>query len=399
VLDLYPSRIREVANAGFDLPDMLRFWFGEPDRPTAASIREAARAALAECNTFYTHNLGIPAVRDAIAQYLCSLHGGGFTRDHIAVTSSGVSALAIAHQAVAGPGARVVCVTPVWPNLTEAPQIQGANVHRVALRFSARTEGGWSLDLDELLADLTPGTASLVLNSPNNPTGWTITREQQRAVLEHCRRLGIWIIADDVYERIWFGHGKTGAETDLRNPQGLVCAPSFLDIADPRDRLISINSFSKAWRMTGWRMGWMVAPPEFIAEVGKLIEYNTSCVPGFVQAAGIVALEQGEADLAFELQRYRAARDALCAGLNAMPRIEAQPAPGAMYAFFRVRETDGTPVADTVALCKRLVLEQRLGLAPGVAFGAEGEGFIRWCFASELPALQEGLIRLHNGLR
>jgi aspartate/methionine/tyrosine aminotransferase len=400
VLDLYPSRIREVANAGFDVTDMLRFWFGEPDRPTSQVIRDAACAAIDDGQTFYTHNLGIPALRDAIAHYASRLHGCAVARDQVAVTSSGVSALALVHQALAGPGARVVCVTPVWPNLSEAPRIQGANVHRVALRFSG-VQGGWTLDLDELLAALTPGTATLILNSPNNPTGWAITREQQHAVLAHCRRLGIWIIADDVYERIWFGHsgsGHTGTGNDLLNPLGQVCAPSFLDIAEPHDRLISINSFSKAWRMTGWRLGWMVAPAQFIAEIGTVIEYNTSCAPGFVQAAGIVALAQGEADLASELVRYRAARDALCDGLHAL-RLEVFPAPGAMYAFFRARDAHGAPVADTVAFCKQLVREQHLGLAPGSAFGPEGEGFIRWCFASECPAIEQGLLRLARGLR
>jgi aspartate/methionine/tyrosine aminotransferase len=410
VLDLYPSRIREVANAGFDLPDMLRFWFGEPDRPTSKVIRDAARAAIDEGQTFYTHNLGIPALRDAIAQYVGRLHGCAVARNQVAVTSSGVSALALVHQALAGPGARVVCVTPVWPNLAEAPRIQGASVHRVALRFSG-AQGGWTLDLDELMAALTPGTATLILNSPGNPTGWAITREQQHAVLAHCRRLGIWIIADDVYERIWFGHSgfghsgfghsgfdHTGTGNDLLNPQGQVCAPSFLDIADAHDRLISINSFSKAWRMTGWRLGWMLAPAEFIAAIGTVIEYNTSCAPGFVQAAGIVALEQGEADLASELARYRAARDALCDGLRALS-IEVSPAPGAMYAFFCARDAHGAPVADTVAFCKQLVREQHLGLAPGSAFGPEGEGFIRWCFASECPAIEQGLLRLARGLR
>ncbi len=382
VLDLYASRIREVANAGMGREDVLKFWFGEPDRPTADFIREAARTALAAADTFYTHNLGVADLRAEIAGYLNGLHGRPLGADRIAVTSSGVSALALAHQALAGPGARVVCVTPVWPNLTEAPKIQGAQVVRVALDFDIQR--GWTLDLDRLIAALTPGTATLVLNSPNNPTGWTITPEQQRAVLAHCRKLGIWIIADDVYERVWFGP---------ENAQGRASAPSFLDLADPDDRLVSTNSFSKAWRMTGWRLGWICAPTAFIEELGKLIEYNTSCAPGFVQAAGLAAIRAGDPDIAADQARYRSARDHLCARLNGLPGVHAPAAPGAMYAFFRV---DG--LTDSVAFCKRLVREHGLGLAPGLAFGAEGEGFIRWCIAADTATLDQGVDRFAQAL-
>ena len=382
VLDLYPSKIREVANAGMGRADVLKFWFGEPDRPTAPAIREAARASLAAADTFYTHNLGNPELRSAIAGYLSGLHARPIEPARVAVTSSGVNALALAHQALAGPGARVVCVTPVWPNLTEAPKIQGAQVVRVALDFDS--ERGWTLDLDRLLDALTPDTATLVLNSPNNPTGWTITPEQQAAVLAHCRKLGIWIVADDVYERVYFGAPKAG---------GLVTAPSFLDLADAEDRLVSTNSFSKAWRMTGWRLGWICAPTAFVEELGKLIEYNTSCAPGFVQAAGLTAIRDSEADILADQARYRAARDHLCARLNALPGVHAPAAPGAMYAFFRV---DG--LTDSVAFCKRLVRDHGLGLAPGLAFGPEGEGFIRWCIAAEIATLDQGVDRLAQAL-
>lgn len=382
VLDLFASRIREVANAGIGLPDVLKFWFGEPDLPTAVAIREAAQRAIGEADTFYTHNLGVPALRTHLSDYLSALHGCPITSDRVAVTSSGVSALAIAHQALAGPGARVVCVTPVWPNLTEAPRIQGAHVVRVALRFDP--ERGWWLDLDELLAALTPDTASLILNSPNNPTGWTITPDQQHAVLLHCRRLGIWIVADDVYERVYFG---------APNAQARVTAPSFLAIADPQDRVVSTNSFSKAWRMTGWRLGWICAPAELLPSLGTLIEYNTSCAPGFVQAAGVAALNSGEAPIAADQQRYQRARDHLSVRLNALPGVHAPAAPGAMYSFFRI---DG--LQDSVAFCKHLVREHGLGLAPGAAFGPEGEGYVRWCIASELGTLDQGIERLSTAL-
>ncbi|HYD79006.1 MAG TPA: pyridoxal phosphate-dependent aminotransferase [Paucimonas sp.] len=372
------SRIREVSNAGIGRGDVLPFWFGEPDQVTPDFIRAAAKAALDAGDTFYTSNYGIPPLREAIAKYLSALHGP-IDVDRIAVTSSGVSALMLLSQLIIEPGDRVVAVTPLWPNLVEIPKILGAQVERVALRFG-RT---WELDIERLLAALTPGTRAVFLNSPNNPTGWVITREQQEILLAHCRRHGIWIVADDVYERLVFD--QTG---DARP-----CAPSFLDIATPQDRLISAHSFSKSWLMTGWRLGWLVVPPALAADLGKLVEYNTSCAPGFVQQAGIVAIERGEEVIAQTNRRYQAARDFLYERLNALPGVATPKPKGAMYLFFRI---DGE--SDTLALCKRLVTEAELGLAPGSAFGDEGEGYVRWCFASSIERLEEGADRLERFL-
>ena len=379
VRTLVASQIREVANAGMGDPDILAFWFGEPDEVTPGYIRDAAIAALAAGETFYTQNFGIPALRAALAAYLSRLHLP-LVSDRIAVTASGMSALMLATQAVVNPGDRVVCVTPLWPNLTEIPKILGAEVVRVSLRFG---HDGWMLDVDELIDALTPGTCAVMINSPNNPTGWTLGAAAQRTILAHCRKHGIWIVADDVYERLYYaGQGDAA------------CAPSFLDIAAADDRLISTNSFSKAWLMTGWRLGWVVAPLALMADLGKLIEYNTSCSPVFVQRAGVVAIEQGEPIVAHTLTRFRKARDELTLALSRLPRVETALPAGAMYAFFRV---DG--VANSLDFCKRLVLEAKLGLAPGSAFGHEGEGFVRWCFAASDDRLADGIARFARFLQ
>lgn len=368
------SRIREVANAGIGLSDVLPFWFGEPDQETPTFIRDAAKQALDAGDTFYTHNFGIAPLREAIAAYVSSLHRP-LDASRVAVTSSGVSALMLLSQLIINPGDRVVAVTPLWPNLIEIPKILGADLAQVPLRFGQT----WELDVEQLLDALTPGTKAVFLNSPNNPTGWVITKAQQEIILAHCRKHGIWIMSDDVYERLVYDGGT--------------CAPSFLDIAAPEDRLVSANSFSKSWLMTGWRLGWVVAPQPAMADLGKLIEYNTSCAPGFVQRAGIVAIERGEEIIAHTRQRYQAARDFLYERLNALPGITAPKPKGAMYLFFRV---DGAQ--DTLALCKQLVVEAKLGLAPGNAFGPEGEGYVRWCFASSLERLDEGVGRLEKFL-
>src|SRR6201987_526505 len=263
---LRPSQIREVANAGLGLDDVLPFWFGESDRVTPAFIRDAASSALAAGATFYTHNLGIAPLRAALANYVSELHGATLP-DHVAVTSAGVNALMLAAQLVVGAGDRVVAVTPLWPNLVEIPKILGAHVETVSLDYGA---SGWALDLARLLAALTPGTRLLLLNSPNNPTGWVMSREEQRAVLEHCRRHGIWIVADEVYERLYY------ADRAQRS------APSFLDLAGRDERVICVNSFSKAWLMTGWRLGWIVAPAALMDDLGKLVGDNTSRLPAVV---------------------------------------------------------------------------------------------------------------------
>jgi aspartate/methionine/tyrosine aminotransferase len=376
---LVASQIREVANAGMDDPDILAFWFGEPDEVTPAYIRDAAIASIGAGETFYTQNFGIAELREAIAAYVSRLHRP-ITWDKVAVTASGMSALMLTIEALVEPGDRVVCVTPLWPNLTEIPKILGADVVRVALEFG-RT--GWTLDVERLLSALTPVTRAVMINSPNNPTGWTIPREAQRAILEHCGRHGIWIVADDVYERLYYaGMGKDTAS-----------APSFLDLADPDERLVSVNTFSKAWLMTGWRLGWMVAPPALMPDLGKLIEYNTSCSPVFVQRAGVVAIRDGEPTVLHTLGRFRAARDLLLRELATIPGVEAAPPPGAMYAFFRV-----AGVTDSLAFCKCLVRDAHLGLAPGSAFGPEGEGFVRWCFAASHARLHDGVDRLRTFL-
>jgi aspartate/methionine/tyrosine aminotransferase len=407
VQNLGASRIREVANAGMGNPDVLAFWFGEPDEVTPGFIREAASLALSRGDTFYTQNFGIPALREAIATYTTRLHQP-IGPDRIAVTSSGVSALMLLAQLIVSPGDRVVAVTPLWPNLLEIPRILGGVVEQVALRLrvgEVGTPATWELDLQQLLDALTPGTKALFINSPNNPTGWVITAAQQEIVLAHCRKHAIWILSDDVYERLVYpdapqrpapGPESTSALA-LNSSSTMPCAPSFLDIADAEDRLVSANSFSKTWLMTGWRLGWVVAPAAVMPDLGKLLEYNTSCAPGFVQQAGIVALERGEEVLAHTLLRYRAARDFLFDSLNAAPLRQAGlvvPRPlGAMYLFFGVKGE-----RDTLALCKRLVSEAGLGLAPGSAFGPQGEGYIRWCFASSIDRLASGVERLNRFL-
>jgi aspartate/methionine/tyrosine aminotransferase len=378
VQSLEESKIREVANAGMGRSDVLPFWFGESDEVTPDFIREAAIASLRDGETFYTHNLGMPQLREAIAAYASGLHGA-VGMDRIAVTSGGVNALMLAVQSLVDAGDEVVAVTPVWPNLTAQPLILGANLKRVSLRPQA---GAWSLDLAALLAAITPATKLLIVNAPNNPTGWTLTREEQQAILAHCRTTGTWILADEVYERLYF------------EPTANRCAPSFLDVAGPDDRLVVAHSFSKSFLMTGWRLGWLVMPPQLTQHMGKLLEFNTSCAPVFVQRAAMEAMRRTEDVTPRVVAHLKLCRDTLAPLLQALPGVELTPAKGGMYCFFKLDGFD-----DSLALAKRLVAEAGIGLAPGNAFAPEAQGWLRWCFASkDVARLGQGVDRLTTWL-
>ncbi|AGU50707.1 putative aspartate aminotransferase [Variovorax paradoxus B4] len=372
--NLEASKIREVANAGLGRDDVLAFWFGESDEVTPEVIRQAAIDSLQRGETFYAHNLGLPELREAIARYTSALHPV-VDASRIAVTSGGVSALMLAVQALVDAGDEVVAVTPVWPNLTAQPAILGAHVRTVSL---VPADGQWTLDLAALRKAVTPRTRLLIVNAPNNPTGWTMTREEQQAVLDHCRETGTWILADEVYERLYFEPTPNG------------CAPSFLDISRPDDRLVVTHSFSKSFLMTGWRLGWLVLPPALVDGIGKLIEFNTSCASVFTQRAAVAAIEHTAEITPRVVAHLKQCRDTLVPLLAALPGVQVAPAKGGMYAFFRLEG-----FGDSLELAKRLVVEAGLGLAPGNAFAPEAQGWLRWCFASKDPQrLVQGVERL-----
>lgn len=410
VAGLEGSLIREVANAGMGRSDVLKFWFGESDAVTPEPVRQAAVASLLAGETFYAHNLGLPELRAEIAAYTARLHpqrSAEHWLDRAVVTSGGVNGLMLAAQAVVEAGDEVAVVTPIWPNLVQQARVMGGVIKPVPLQVR---DGAWVLDMAALQAAVTPATRLLVLNAPNNPTGWTLSRDEQQAILNHCRQTGTWILADEVYERLYYceaaqggRHSAPGRPKPNASPGGCgeaaqgvpISAPSFLDIAEPEDRLLVAHSFSKSFLMTGWRLGWLVVPPSVLEQMGKLVEFNTSCAPVFVQRGAVQAL-RGEADITPALVAHlQTCRDTLVDALLQVPGLTLARPLGGMYAFFRV---DGQ--GDSLTLAKRLVTEAGLGLAPGSAFGPEAEGWLRWCFASQqTDRLQQGVDRLSGWLR
>jgi len=375
---LQGSLIREIANAGMGRADVLAFWFGESDEVTPELVRRAAIESLERGETFYSQNLGLPELREALAGYTSALHPA-VDAGRVVVTSGGVNGLMLASQALVDAGDEVVVVTPVWPNLVAQPAIMGATVRCVAL---TPIDGAWTLDMDRLLAAVTPRTRMLVLNAPNNPTGWTLTRAEQQRILDHCRATGTWLLADEVYERLYFA------------PTANACAPSFQDIAAPGDRLVVAHSFSKSFLMTGWRLGWLVVPATLTDALGKLIEFNTSCTSVFTQRAALAALAHRDEITPRIVAHLQACRDTLVPLLAELPGVQVAVPRGGMYAFFRLDGFD-----DSLEVARRLVIEAGLGLAPGAAFAPEAAGWLRWCFAArDAGRLVEGVRRLRAWL-
>lgn len=351
------SGIVEVFDYGRGRPGLMPLWVGEGDLPTPANVAAAARASLEAGETFYTYQAGLPSLRATIASYLSGMYGQAVAADRIYVTSGGMHALQIAITMTAGAGDEVIVPSPAWPNFVGALTVSGATPREVPMRFS---EEGWQLDLDAVRAAIGPKTRALVINSPANPTGWTASAEEIRALMAMARQHGLWIIADEIYGRFYF-----------EGPR----APSFRDVMTETDRLIFVQTMSKNWAMTGWRLGWIEVPPQLGQTVVNLIQYSSSGAPVFIQRAAELAIQEGEPQIVEQLARARDNRQILLDAFARQNRFRVARPSGAFYLFFGI---DG--IEDTRQLAFRLIDEANVGLAPGTAFGAGGAGYMRLCY-------------------
>ncbi|MBY5622535.1 pyridoxal phosphate-dependent aminotransferase [Rhizobium leguminosarum] len=351
------SGIVELVNYARGREGLLPLWVGEGDLPTPEFISRAAMEALAAGETFYTWQRGIPELRQALSDYYNRHFEIRLPVEHFYVTGSGMQAIQIAVQALTSPGDELVYLSPSWPNIAAALEIAGARSLSVELQF----EGGkWAVDLDRIETAITPKTKGIFINTPSNPTGWTATKQDLVDILTLARRHDLWIMADEIYARYYFAGGR---------------APSFLDVMDEGDKIIFVNSFSKNWSMTGWRVGWIVAPPEMGQVLENLIQYSTSGVAQFMQKGAVAALDQGDDFVAANIAKATRSRDILCDALIATNRVETLKPDGAIYAFLKI---DG--VADSRKAALDIVDKTGVGLAPGTAFGPGGELFLRACF-------------------
>lgn len=370
------SRIVEVSRVAFAIPDVELLCFGESDQPSPQSARDAAVAALDAGFTRYPDVRGVPPLRDALAAYLTGLHAKPVAEDRIQVAASGMAAMAVALAATVRAGDRVVAHSPLWPNIGNAVRLRGAVLDELDL--NAQADGSFRLDLDRLDTML-PGARAFILNSPNNPTGWTASRDELQTILEMARRHGVWLISDEVYSRLVY--------------DGSPAAPSLLDVAEPDDRVMVCNSFSKTWMMTGWRLGWLVLPAGTRDAVTEIVEVVHSGVAPFIQQAGIAAIHDVQAVENF--RAHCAAGRALASqALDGINGVRYAAPAGAFYAFLGVEG-----LTDSLGLAMKLVTHHRVAVAPGMAFGTAGEGFLRVCFAQSAERMERAMQRLRDGIR
>ena len=378
--DVAPSGIVEVFDYGRGRQGLIPLFVGEGDLPTPGFIAEAAKASLDRGETFYTAQGGIPELREAIAGYMSRVYGekpggGPFAPEQFFVTIGGMHAIEIATRLIAGPGDEVLVPSPAWPNFVGAIETAGAR----AVAAPLDQKGRWSLDPETLASAVTPSTRAIVFNSPANPTGFVATREEIAAALEIARRHDLWIIADEIYGRMTYDGRR---------------APSFHDVMAPDDKVFFVQTLSKNWAMTGFRVGWLEAPPALGPVIENLVQVTTSGVPVFTQRAAVAALTEGEAFLAWQIDRCRTSRDILSRMLAATGRVRFFAPEAAFYLFCAV---DG--FADSRALALRLIDEAGVGAAPGSAFGRGGEGWLRLCFARDPAEIQEAGRRIARWLR
>ncbi|HTX53477.1 MAG TPA: pyridoxal phosphate-dependent aminotransferase [Candidatus Baltobacteraceae bacterium] len=370
------SRIRELANAALGMDGVLKLYFGESSLPTPEYMKRAVAKALAEGYTFYTENAGIPGLREDLAHMYQRLHGVMLDpRNEIVVTASGVQALNLGIRCVIDAGDEALVLAPAWPNASAIVRM----FHGTPIDIPLRLDGErYRVDFVALEAAVTSRTRLLVYTSPSNPLGWVASESEQAALLDFARRHDLWLLADEVYERLYYAGAELG-----------VPAPSMLKLASRSDGVLVAQSFSKTYCMTGWRLGWLVLRRDVAERAATLNEFIVSHATSFIQRAAQTALADGEDELRTMLVRLRDNRDFCLAALRRMPGVSVPAPEGAFYLFPRIAGLE-----DSFAFCWKLLHEMKVGLAPGVAFGAGGEGSVRICYAAERPILEEAMDRL-----
>lgn len=369
---LEPSGIGKVAHGALGDPEVIPLWFGESDLATPAFVGEAAKRALDEGKTFYGFTRGHLPLRESLKAYLDGLYGTDLDHERISAPGSTMLTVMLACQCLVEPGDEVVLVSPYWPNVRTVVEVLGGRAVDVRL---TEGPGRWHLDLDAVRAACGPRTKAVYVNTPSNPTGWVMRADEQRELLDFCRRRGLALLADEVYHRNVF---------DVPDP-----APSFLTLADPEEPVFVLNGFSKAWAMTGWRLGWMVHPKRLVVPITVLAEVSNTGPTAFVQYGGIAALREGEGFVAEFNARCRRNRDLVMEVLGTHPRVNLLRPEGAFYAFPRIEGC-----SDSLALARRILAEAKVGTAAGYTFGEGNDGHLRLCFAISTARMEEALGRV-----
>ena len=373
---LSPNVAAELLRYGKARPDTISLAQGEGDAPTPDFIIEATTRAMQEGKTFYGQPLGNPELRQEIATYYAQIFNLNIPTNRIFVTTSGTTAVHMALMSILDEGDEVVAITPIWKNLIGIIEMTNASFNEVTM---TETDGKWHLDLEKLFSACTPQTKVILLVTPSNPTGWVMSQAEMQTVMEFARSRGIWIVSDEIYARTTYD--------TLR-------APSFLDVAEPEDRLFIVNSFSKSWAMTGWRLGWLIGPSRVESKIYDLALYESMCPVSFIQYGGIAALRHGEGFLKDQTARWKSNLDLITERFSHMERVQFNPPPSSFYAFFRI---DG--LQDSLISARTLIDEAGVSLAPGCSFGSKCGDYFRMCYGASPSTLNRALDRLENFLK
>jgi aspartate aminotransferase len=371
------SRVRELAKLAAAKPGVLKLYFGESNLPTPGFIQDAAIAAMRSGFTYYTENAGMASLREAIAAHYAFLHGVSLDPSReIVITASGVHALMMALRGVLDPGDQAIVLSPAWPNGCSIIRMCNAEPIEFPMTVS---RGRYTIDMEALAAAVTPRTRLLLVTTPSNPLGWTATDDELKQLLAFARERNLWLLSDEVYHRIHY----------VDSPRCV--APSMLTHATRNDAVIVVQSFSKSYRMTGWRLGWLVARADLATRLGDLNEFVISHATSFIQKAGETALQHGEAEILTQREMLKVNRQLCLDAFAAMPGVTLPAPEGAFYVFPHMQG-----LQDSFRFCVDLLEAEGVGLAPGVAFGLGGEGCVRLCYAVETAMLREALARLQR---
>lgn len=366
-----PSQIRTIADVAFSMDDVLKLHFGESSMQTPQYLKDAAYQAMNAGYTFYTENAGLPSLRQAIADKYDELHQVQVDPTHeIVISASGVQALNVSIRCVIDPGDEAIVLTPNWPNGSAIVSLFGGCPKEIPLVWSSKR---YEINFAALEKALSPKTRLLVYTSPSNPLGWVANPEEQQAILDFCRQNRLWLLADEVYERIYFG--------------GAV-APSILRLCTQEDAVIVVQSFSKSYCMTGWRLGWLVARPDLVKKATQLNEFIISHAPSMIQRTGETALKYGEEKVLSMVKSLQEKVSFCFEALHSMKRVTVANPEGAFYLFPQIEG-----VKDSYSFALSLLKETKVAVAPGIAFGNGGEGAVRICCAAEMSILEAAMER------
>ena len=376
ILNVARSPMVEIAAIAESMPGALKLCYGESDMPTPTFICDALAEAAYGGHTFYTHTAGYTELRQAIADKIFELHQVRYSVPEIMATVGGTMAIYAAIRAFVGRGDNAVIISPAYAIFSNAVIMAGGEPRFASLAQTVNAAGDrFVLDLDRIRGAIDARTKMLIVNSPSNPTGWVIDQEEQKALADVAERHDLVLLADEVYERLIY--------------DGRPIAPSFARVEADRDRLVVINSFSKTYNMTGWRLGWAQSSERTITAMYRAVEFMTSNPAAMVQQAGIVALENGEPYIAELRDHYAKQRAQVKTALGSLSGVSLPDPQGAFYAFPKF-----SFINDSTTFTAELVRETGVALAPGAGFGRDGEQYIRVCFASREATVREALARV-----